>query len=185
MMGADGLTQATRIAILNANYIAARLKDHYPVLYTGRAGTVAHECIIDPRAFKSTTGVEAVDIAKRLMDYGFHAPTVSFPVAGTLMIEPTESESLEELDRFCDALISIREEIREIELGIADRENNVIKNAPHTADMVVADEWAHPYGRERAAYPAPWTREQKFWPAVGLVESAAGDRNLICACIPI
>ncbi|HEY8508824.1 MAG TPA: aminomethyl-transferring glycine dehydrogenase, partial [Steroidobacteraceae bacterium] len=185
MMGADGLTQATRIAILNANYIAARLKDHYPVLYTGRAGTVAHECIIDPRAFKSTTGVEAVDIAKRLMDYGFHAPTVSFPVAGTLMIEPTESESLEELDRFCDALISIREEIREIELGIADRENNVIKNAPHTADMVISDSWDKPYSREKAAYPAPWTREAKFWPAVGLIESALGDRNLICACPPL
>ncbi len=185
MMGPDGLTQATRIAILNANYVAARLKDHYPVLYTGRDGTVAHECIIDPRAFKSSAGVEAVDIAKRLMDYGFHAPTVSFPVAGTLMIEPTESESLEELDRFCDALIGIREEIREIEMGIADRENNVIKNAPHTADMVVSDSWDRPYAREKAAYPAPWTRDAKFWPAVGLVESAAGDRNLICACPPL
>ena len=185
MMGPDGLTQATRIAILNANYIAARLKDHYPVLYAGRDGTVAHECIIDPRAFKNSAGVEAVDIAKRLMDYGFHAPTVSFPVAGTLMIEPTESESLEELDRFCDALIGIREEIREIELGIADRHNNVLKNAPHTADMVISDAWDKPYGREKAAYPAPWTRDAKFWPAVGLVESAAGDRNLICACPPL
>ena len=185
MMGHDGLTQATRIAILNANYIAARLKDHYPVLYAGREGTVAHECIIDPRAFKNSAGVEAVDIAKRLMDYGFHAPTVSFPVAGTLMIEPTESESLEELDRFCDALIGIREEIREIELGIADRHNNVLKNAPHTADMVISDAWDKPYGREKAAYPAPWTRDAKFWPAVGLVESAAGDRNLICACPPL
>jgi glycine dehydrogenase len=185
MMGPDGVTQATKIAILNANYVAARLKDHYPVLYAGHEGTVAHECIIDPRAFKNSAGVEAVDIAKRLMDYGFHAPTVSFPVAGTLMIEPTESESLEELDRFCDALIRIREEVREIEMGIADRQNNVLKNAPHTADMVISDSWDKPYGREKAAYPAPWTRDAKFWPSVGLVESAAGDRNLICACPPL
>jgi len=185
MMGGDGLTLATKIAILSANYMAHRLKEHYPVLYSGRDGTVAHECIIDPRPLKGGSGVEAGDIAKRLMDYGFHAPTVSFPVAGTLMIEPTESESLEELDRFCDALIGIREEIREIEIGVADREDNLLKNAPHTADMVIADEWTHSYARERAAYPAPWTREQKFWPAVGLIESAAGDRNLICACIPI
>jgi glycine dehydrogenase len=185
MMGGEGLTRATRIAILNANYMARRLQEHYPVLYTGRGGTVAHECIIDPRPLRAGSGVEAGDIAKRLMDYGFHAPTVSFPVGGTLMIEPTESESLEELDRFCDALIGIREEIREVELGIADREDNLLKNAPHTADMVVADEWNHGYGRERAAYPAAWTREYKFWPTVGLVESAAGDRNLICACVPI
>jgi glycine dehydrogenase len=185
MMGREGLTNATRIAILNANYVARRLKEHYPVLYTGRDGTVAHECIIDPRPLRAASGVEAADMAKRLMDYGFHAPTVSFPVAGTLMIEPTESESLEELDRFCDALIGIRDEIREIELGIADLSDNLLKNAPHTADTVVADEWNHPYGRERAAYPASWTRDYKFWPSVGLVESAAGDRNLICACIPI
>jgi glycine dehydrogenase len=185
MMGGPGLTQATKIAILSANYVAHRLREHYPVLYAGRDGTVAHECIIDPRPLKGGSGVEAGDIAKRLMDYGFHAPTVSFPVAGTLMIEPTESESLEELDRFCDALIGIREEIREIEVGEADRRDNVLKNAPHTADMVCADAWDHGYSRERAAYPAPWTREQKFWPSVGLVESAAGDRNLICACIPI
>lgn len=185
MMGPDGLTMATKIAILNANYVAKRLSEHYPVLYTGRNGTVAHECIIDPRPLKNSAGVEAVDIAKRLMDYGFHAPTVSFPVIGTLMIEPTESESQEELDRFCDALIGIREEAREIELGIADRSNNVIKNAPHTADMVISDSWDKPYGREKAAYPAPWTRHHKFWPSVGLVESAAGDRNLICACPPL
>jgi glycine dehydrogenase len=185
MMGAEGLTRATKIAILNANYVARRLQEHYPVLYTGRDGTVAHECIIDPRPLRNSSGVEAADIGKRLMDYGFHAPTVSFPVPGTLMIEPTESESLEELDRFCDALIAIREEIREIEIGIADRSDNLLKNAPHTADVVIADDWSHPYGRERAAYPAPWTRVSKFWPAVGLVESAAGDRNLICACAPV
>ena len=185
MMGGAGLTQATRVAILNANYVAHRLRDTFPVLYAGRAGTVAHECIVDPRPVKASSGVEAVDIAKRLMDYGFHAPTVSFPVPGTLMVEPTESESKAELDRFCDALIGIREEIREIELGIADRHDNLLKNAPHTADMVVADDWRHPYSRERAAYPAPWTREHKFWPAVGLIDNAAGDRNLVCACPPI
>jgi glycine dehydrogenase len=185
MMGSEGLTQATRIAILNANYIAHRLREHYPVLYAGRNGTVAHECIIDPRGLKGATGVEAGDIAKRLIDYGYHAPTVSFPVAGTLMIEPTESESLAELDKFCDALIGIREEIREIEAGVADREDNLLKNAPHTADVVCADEWTHAYGRERAAFPSASTRIFKFWPSVGLIESAAGDRNLVCACIPI
>ena len=185
MMGGDGLTLASKIAILNANYVAHRLKDSYPVLYAGRAGTVAHECIIDPRPLKGSAGVEAVDIAKRLMDYGFHAPTVSFPVAGTLMIEPTESESKGELDRFCDALISIREEVREIELGLADRHNNLLKNAPHTADVVVSDAWDRPYARERAAFPDSWTREHKFWPAVGLVDNASGDRNLVCACPPI
>jgi glycine dehydrogenase len=185
MMGSEGLTQATRVAILNANYIAHRLREHYPVLYAGRNGTVAHECIIDPRGLKGATGVEAGDIAKRLIDYGYHAPTVSFPVAGTLMIEPTESESLAELDKFCDALIGIREEIREIEAGVADREDNLLKNAPHTADVVCADEWTHAYGRERAAFPSASTRIFKFWPSVGLIESAAGDRNLVCACIPI
>ena len=185
MMGGAGLTEATRVAILNANYVAHRLKAHYPVLYAGRDGTVAHECIIDPRPLKQSAGVEAIDIAKRLMDYGFHAPTVSFPVPGTLMIEPTESESKAELDRFCDALIGIRDEIREIEQGLASRTDNPLKNAPHTADMVVSDNWSHPYSRERAAFPAPWTHEHKFWPAVGLVESAAGDRNLVCACPPV
>src|SRR5690606_9825213 len=185
MMGPDGLKRASEVAILNANYIAKRLEDHYPVLYRGRGGTVAHECIIDPRPLKAATGVDATDIAKRLMDYGFHAPTVSFPVAGTLMIEPTESESREELDRFCDALISIREEIRAIEEGRMDKKNNPLKNAPHTADVVMAGEWDRPYSRTEAAYPAPWTREHKFWPAFGLVESAAGDRNLICACPPV
>jgi glycine dehydrogenase len=185
MMGSEGLTRATEVAILNANYVAHRLEDHYPVLYTGRDGTVAHECIIDPRPLKATAGVEAVDIAKRLMDYGFHAPTVSFPVPGTLMIEPTESESREELDRFCDALIGIREEIREIEVGTADRSDNLLKNAPHTAQVVISDDWNRPYSRERAAFPAPWTREHKFWPAVGAIDQAAGDRTLICACPPV
>jgi len=184
MMGGEGLTHATKIAILNANYVAKRLEPHYPVLYKGTNGTIAHECIVDPRAVKTSAGVEAEDIAKRLMDYGFHAPTLSFPVAGTLMIEPTESESKAELDRFCDALIAIREEIREIEMGIADRHDNPLKNAPHPLARVVADKWEHAYGRERAAFPAPWTRQHKFWPAVGRVESAYGDRNLICSCPP-
>jgi glycine dehydrogenase len=184
MMGGEGLTYATKIAILNANYVAKRLEAHYPVLYKGRNGTVAHECIVDPRAVKSSAGVEVEDIAKRLMDYGFHAPTVSFPVAGTLMIEPTESESKAELDRFCDALIAIREEIREIEMGLADRQDNVLKNSPHPLARVVSDKWDHAYGRERAAFPAAWTRQHKFWPAVGRVESAYGDRNLVCSCVP-
>jgi glycine dehydrogenase len=184
MMGGEGLTYATKIAILNANYVAARLDAHYPVLYKGTNDTIAHECIVDPRAFKASAGVEVEDIAKRLMDYGFHAPTVSFPVAGTLMIEPTESESKAELDRFCEALIAIREEIREIELGIADRQDNALKHAPHPLARVVSDKWEHAYSRERAAFPAPWTRIHKFWPAVGRVESAYGDRNLVCSCVP-
>ena len=184
MMGGEGLTMASKIAILNANYVAKRLEEHYPVLYKGQNGMIAHECIIDPRPLKSSSGVDVEDIAKRLMDYGFHAPTVSFPVAGTLMIEPTESESKAELDRFCDALIQIREEIREVELGIADRQDNVLKNAPHPMTRVVSDSWSHAYGRERAAFPATWTRAHKFWPAVGRVESAYGDRNLVCSCLP-
>ena len=184
MMGAEGLAKATKVAILNANYIAKRLEGHYPVLYKGRNGTVAHECILDTRPLKQSAGVDVEDIAKRLMDYGFHAPTVSFPVAGTLMVEPTESESKEELDRFCDALIAIREEIREIELGIMDRQNNALKNAPHTMHRVVASDWDRPYSRERAAFPAPWTRDFKFWPSVARVESAYGDRNLVCSCPP-
>ena len=185
MMGGDGLTLATKVAILNANYVAKRLAKHYPVLYKGQNGLIAHECIIDPRPLRATSGVEVEDIAKRLMDYGFHAPTVSFPVAGTLMIEPTESESLAELDRFCEALIAIREEIKEIELGIADRQDNVLKHAPHPMTRVVSDAWSHAYSRERAAFPLPSTRHRKFWPAVGRVESAYGDRNLVCACPPI
>jgi glycine dehydrogenase len=184
LMGSEGLEYATRIAILNANYIAKRLEPHFPVLYKGSHGTVAHECIIDTRVVKQSSGIDVEDIAKRLMDYGFHAPTVSFPVAGTLMIEPTESEPKEELDRFCDALISIREEIREIESGAADRQDNVLKNSPHTASRVTASAWTHPYTREQAAFPAPWTRDFKFWPAVARVESAYGDRNLICSCLP-
>ena len=185
MMGGEGLTLATKMAILNANYIAKRLAAHYPVLYKGKTGLVAHECIVDPRAFKASAGVEVEDIAKRLMDYGFHAPTVSFPVAGTLMIEPTESESKAELDRFCDALIQIREEIREIESGTQDRKDNVLKNAPHPVRRVVSDSWQHGYSREQAAFPVAWVRESKFWPAVGRVESAYGDRNLVCSCLPV
>jgi len=184
LMGTEGLTLATKIAILNANYVAKRLEEHYPVLYRGANGTVAHECIVDLRQLKSA-GVEVEDVAKRLIDYGFHAPTVSFPVAGTMMIEPTESESLSEIDRFCEAMIAIREEIREVELGILDRHDNPLKHAPHTAAVVTADQWEHAYGRERAAYPAPWLRERKFWPFVGRVNNAAGDRNLICSCVPI
>ena len=185
LMGGTGLTQATTIAILNANYMAKRLERHFPILYKGTKGMVAHEFIIDLRRFKESAGIEAEDVAKRLMDYGFHAPTVSFPVAGTLMIEPTESESKEELDRFCDALISIREEIREIEEGRADRQQNVLKNAPHTMETVVSDKWTWPYSREKAAFPTPWTRSHKFWPAVGRVNNAYGDRNVVCSCPPI
>ncbi len=185
MMGGSGLTEATKVAILNANYIAHRLEEHFPVLYRGRNGRVAHECILDPRAVKGASGVEVEDIAKRLIDFGFHAPTVSFPVAGTLMIEPTESESKAELDRFCDALIAIRGEIRDIETGVLDKQDNPLKNAPHTAEVVVSDSWDHAYSREQAAFPAPWTRDRKFWPAVSRVDNAFGDRNLVCACPPV
>src|SRR5687767_5946199 len=184
LMGGQGLTLATKVSILNANYIARRLNEHFPLLYKGEHGTVAHECIIDTRVVKAASGVEVEDIAKRLIDYGFHAPTVSFPVPGTLMIEPTESESKAKLDRFCDALIAIREEIREIESGAADRKDNPLKNAPHTLERVTADKWSHPYSREKAAFPAEWTRENKFWPSVARVESAYGDRNLVCSCPP-
>ncbi|MDX1673553.1 MAG: aminomethyl-transferring glycine dehydrogenase, partial [Longimicrobiales bacterium] len=184
MLGAEGVTRATKMAILNANYVASRLQGHYDVLYTGRNGTIAHECIIDPRPLRSETGVDAIDISKRLMDFGFHAPTVSFPVAGTLMIEPTESESKKELDRFCDAMIAIRDEIRKIESGEWDPENNPLKGAPHTVDMVVNSDWDRPYSRELAAFPEP-QRENKFWPFVGRIQSAYGDRNLVCACPPV
>ncbi|MFY9342485.1 MAG: aminomethyl-transferring glycine dehydrogenase [Planctomycetota bacterium] len=185
MMGPDGLRRATQVAIANANYVARRLQDHFPVLYTGQNGMVAHECIVDVRQLKATSGVEVGDIAKRLMDYGFHAPTISFPVAGTMMIEPTESESKAELDRFCDALIAIRQEIREIEQGKLDKSDNPLKNAPHTAAMVTAADWPHGYSRERAAFPAPWTKEHKFWPPIRRVNDVHGDRNLVCACPPI
>ncbi|HEX7242428.1 MAG TPA: aminomethyl-transferring glycine dehydrogenase [Longimicrobiaceae bacterium] len=185
LMGAEGLRRATEVAILNANYIAHRLEEHYPVLYRGRSGTVAHECIVDLRQLRQSAGIEVEDVAKRLMDYGFHAPTVSFPVAGTMMIEPTESESLAEMDRFCEAMISIREEIRQVELGIADRRDNPLKNAPHTQAVVMADAWEHAYSREQAAFPSEAARERKFWPRVGRVNNAAGDRNLVCSCPPI
>jgi glycine dehydrogenase len=185
MMGPDGLTHATRLAMLNANYIARRVEKHYPTLYRGEHGTVAHECILDPRPLKATAGIEVEDIAKRLMDYGFHAPTVSFPVAGTLMVEPTESEPKAELDRFCDALIAIREEIAEIEAGKQPKDDNLLKNAPHTAEVVTADEWKHPYSRTRAAFPSPAVRHRKFWPFVSRVNNVLGDRKLVCSCPPI
>jgi glycine dehydrogenase len=184
MMGPDGLADATRVAILNANYMARRLAAHYEILYTGTNGRVAHEFIVDLRPFKPA-GIEAEDVAKRLMDYGFHAPTMSFPVAGTLMIEPTESEPKAELDRFCDAMIAIREEIRAIEEGRLDRQDNPLKRAPHTAAAVTATEWNRPYPREQAAYPAPWLRDHKFWPAVARIDNVYGDRNLFCTCPPL
>ena len=185
MMGTEGLKRATATAILNANYMKHRLAEGYDVLFTGQNGTVAHEMVVDPRNLKLTSGIVVEDIAKRLIDYGFHAPTVSFPIPGTLMIEPTESESKAELDRFCDALLSIREEIAEIENGIADRANNVIKHAPHTAQLVSGDEWDRPYSRTKAAYPAPYVKENKFWPSVGRVDNTYGDRNLVCSCLPV
>jgi glycine dehydrogenase len=185
MMGGKNLTRATQVAILNANYMLKRLEAHYPVLYVGQNGTVAHEMILDCRKFKQSAGIEVEDIAKRLMDFGFHAPTVSFPVAGTLMIEPTESESKAEMDRFCEALIAIREEIAAIEAGRADKADNPLKNAPHTAAHALADAWTHPYGREQAVYPLPWVKANKFWPSVGRVNAAYGDKNLVCACPPI
>jgi glycine dehydrogenase len=185
LMGASGLERATKIAILNANYMAARLESHYPVLYKGARGRVAHEFIIDFRPFETSAGVLVEDVAKRLMDYGFHSPTMSFPVPGTLMIEPTESESKAELDRLCDALISIREEIRAVEQGRMDRKDNPLKNAPHTARAIAAGTWSHPYTREQAAFPAPWTREHKFWPAVARIDNGWGDKNLICSCPPM
>ncbi len=174
------MTEATQYAILNANYIARRLQNYFPVLYRGHGDLVAHECILDLRQFKDVT-VE--DVAKRLMDYGFHAPTISWPVPGTMMVEPTESESKAELDRFCDALISIHGEIMAIQNGQADKQNNPLKNAPHTADMVAADVWPHPYSRQQAAYPAKWLEDYKFWPAVGRIDNVYGDRNLVCSCV--
>ena len=185
MMGAAGLTRATQVAILNANYIAARLRDHFPILYRGAQGMVAHECILDCRGFQQGGGVLVEDIAKRLQDYGFHAPTMSWPVSGTLMVEPTESEPKAEMDRFIDAMISIRAEIRAVEQGRADRVDNVLKNAPHTATEVLSEDWAHPYTREQAAFPLPFVRAQKYWPPVKRVDNVYGDRNLVCTCAPL
>jgi len=202
MLGKQGVTDATRYAILNANYMKDILKEHYPILYVGKNGKVAHEMILDCKEIKRTSGIEAGDIAKRLMDYGFHAPTVAFPVHDTLMVEPTESESKEEMDKFCEAMIAIRTEIQEVadgRLTTEDRGNanhpssvirhpsadNVLKNAPHTAKVLIAGEWKHSYSREKAAYPLKWVRENKFWPSVGRVDNAYGDRNLICACPPV
>ena len=184
MMGEPGLKRATQVAILNANYIAHRLGTHYPVLYAGKSGRVAHELILDCRPFKKSAGIEAEDIAKRLMDYGFHAPTMSFPVPGTLMIEPTESESKAELDRFCEAMIGIRNEIEDVATGKSDKLNNPLKNAPHTAAAVTATEWDRPYTREQAAYPLATLRQAKYWPPVSRIDGGYGDRNLVCACPP-
>jgi glycine dehydrogenase len=184
MMGAEGLRKATEAAILNANYIAHRLEPYFPVLFRGKAGMVAHECILDPRRWKAC-GIEVEDIAKRLMDYGFHAPTVSWPVPGTMMIEPTESESRAELDRFCDAMIAIHGEMKAVESGAMDRLNNPLKRAPHTAAAVTADAWERPYSRQTAAFPAPWLREHKVWPSVARIDNVHGDRNLQCSCPPV
>ena len=185
MLGGEGLTEATRIAILNANYVKARLEQHFDVLYTRRNGRVGHELIFDLRPFRAVVDVTEEDVAKRLIDFGFHAPTVSFPVAGTLMVEPTESEPREELDRFCDAMIQIRHEIQQILDGSADPRDNVLKNAPHTAEVLTANDWSHPYTREDAAFPLPFVRANKYWPPVSRVNNAHGDRNLVCACPPI
>jgi glycine dehydrogenase len=185
MMGAQGLRQATLNAILNANYIARRLAPHYPVLYTGQNGMVAHECIIDLRQIKETSGVSVDDVAKRLIDYGFHSPTMSFPVADTLMIEPTESENKRELDRFCDAMLSIRREIEAIEKGNADKKDNLLKNAPHTAKLLVDESWDRPYSKRDAYFPINTRRDDKYWPPVGRIDNLYGDKNLFCSCIPM
>ena len=185
LMGSKGLKRATEVAILNANYIAKKLEPHYPVLYRGAESMVAHECILDIRPLKAESGVEVEDIAKRLMDYGFHAPTISFPVAGTLMIEPTESESKAEIDRFIDAMVAIRAEIQAVVTGKADKKNNLLKNAPHTAEVIAGTEWMYPYSREEAAYPRAWVKDKKFWPSVSRIDNVYGDRNLVCACPPI
>jgi glycine dehydrogenase len=185
LMGPEGLTQASKVAILNANYVARRLSGAYDLLYAGRGGLLGHECLLDMRPFKQSAGVDVEDIAKRLIDYGFHPPTVSFPVPGTLMVEPTESESKAELDRFCEAMLSIREEIREIERGEADRADNLLRNAPHVLADLLAEQWTHPYSRERAAFPHPATREHKVWPPVSRLDGAYGDRSLVCTCPPV
>jgi len=185
LMGSSGLKTATEMAILNANYMATKLSSAFNVLYKGQNGTCAHEFIIDIRAIKAETGISEEDVAKRLQDYNFHAPTMSWPVGGTLMIEPTESEPLYEMDRMVEALISIRQEIQEVADGLVDRDNNVLKNAPHTADMVISDSWDRPYGREKAAYPLPYLKGSKFWPTVGRLDNVYGDRNVVCSCPPI
>jgi len=185
LMGADGLTRATAVAILAANYVRRRLEPHFPILYTAANGTVAHECIIDLRPLKAAAGIAVVDVAKRLIDYGFHAPTVSFPVPGTMMIEPTESESKAEIDRFCDAMISIREEIGMVERGALDRQDNPLVNAPHTAESLASDDWRHPYSRRVAAYPHSTGGRPKYWPPVSRIDELAGDRNLVCTCPPV
>ena len=181
MMGAEGLRKASEVAILNANYISKKLSNHYKVLYKGKNGNVAHECIIDLRPIKSKSGISEEDIAKRLIDYGYHAPTMSWPVAGTLMIEPTESESIQELDRFCDAMIGIRNEIKAVEEGKADKLDNPLKNAPHCVNDLVED-WNHPYSKESAYFPNNATKQNKYWPPVGRVDNVYGDRNLVCTC---
>jgi glycine dehydrogenase len=185
LLGAEGMKLATEYAILNANYMRARLEKYYKILYLGKNGTCAHEFIVDLRPFKTTAGIEAEDVAKRLIDYGFHAPTMSFPVPGTIMIEPTESEDKAELDRFCDALISIYDEIKDIEDGKADKANNPLKNAPHTLAAVCADQWPHPYTRQTAAFPLAYTAKNKFWPTVARINNTYGDRNLVCTCEPV
>jgi len=185
MLGAQGVTDATKYAILNANYMKSRLEKYYKILYSGKNNTCAHEFIVDLRPFKTSAGIEAEDVAKRLMDYGFHAPTLSFPVPGTIMIEPTESEDKAELDRFCDALISICHEIENIEEGKSDKTDNALKNAPHTQHVICADEWKHTYSRESAAFPLAYTRGNKFWPSIARVNNTYGDRNLICTCEPV
>ncbi|MNX88707.1 Glycine dehydrogenase [compost metagenome] len=184
MLGARGLTEATKTAILNANYIKTKLEGHYPILYTGKNGYCAHEMILDCASFKKETNVEVSDIGKRLMDYGFHAPTIAFPVHDTLMVEPTESESKAEMDRFCEAMIAIREEINEIAAGKYDKTDNVIKNAPHTSKTLLSDQWNKAYSRQKAAFPLKWVEDNKFWPSVSKIDNAYGDRNLICSCIP-
>ena len=185
MMGGQGLRRATLVAILNANYIARRLADHYPVLYTDRNGRVAHECIIDLSAIREACGITVDDVAKRLIDYGFHAPTMSFPVPDTLMIEPTESENKRELDRFCEAMIAIRKEIQAVEQGRADPDNNLLRNAPHTHQLLIAEEWDRPYSKQEAFYPLPHINDDKYWPPVARIDNAYGDRHLFCSCLPL
>ena len=185
MMGGGGLRRATQAALLNANYVAKRLASYYPTLYAGRNGFVAHECILDLRPLKDASGIGAEDVAKRLMDYGFHAPTLSFPVAGTLMVEPTESEPKVELDRFVEAMIAIHGEIEDVRNGKVDKDDNALKNAPHTAAMVTAENWAHDYTREQAAFPVPSLKRHKYWTPVGRVDNAYGDRNIMCSCVPL